>query len=130
MRLSVLLLFILISTTSIAQRRGVRRFDDSKNSYMNTTWKLFEFRTRLNEDLNTSVTNQIIQFTKDSVFITVDKSKQAGLWSYKDMTFVLRMNNGKTINYEWRFGRENEMCLMSDKDKSKVECYRKVPNSK
>lgn len=97
---------------------------------MNTTWKLFEFRTRLNEDLNTSVTNQIIQFTKDSVFITVDKSKQAGLWSYKDMTFVLRMNNGKTINYEWRFGRENEMCLMSDKDKSKVECYRKVPNSK
>lgn len=130
MRLSVLLLFILISATSNAQRRGVRGFDDSKNSYINTTWKLFEFRTRLNEDLNANVANQTIHFTKDSVFIVIEKSTQAGLWEYKNMAFVLRLNNGTIINYEWRFGRENEMCLMSDIDKSKVECYRKVPSSK
>lgn len=130
MRLSVLLLFILISTISNAQRRGVRRFDDSKNSYINTTWKLFELRTRLNEELKTNVANQTIHFTKDSVFIVVDKFTQAGLWEYKNMAFVLRLNNGTTINYEWRFGRENQMCLMSDKDKSKVECYRKVLSSK
>src|ERR1700712_4953431 len=108
MRLSVLVLYILISTTSNAQRRGVRRFDDSKNSYIYTTWKLFELRTRLNEDLNTNVVNKTIHFTKDSVFIVVDKSTLAGLWEYKNMAFVLRMNNGTTIKYEWRFGRENE----------------------
>ena len=94
---------------------------------INTTVKLSEIRTYLNEKTTSKIdVTKTITFTTDSVIVITNGERQTGTWVKGNIDFIITTSDGKQIKYDWLFGRENEPCFQVGENKKRVECYKKV----
>lgn len=129
MKTKLLLLFALffICIDTNAQRRRSRSYEEFKQGMLNTTVKLSEIRTYLNEKTVDKINvTKTITFTEDSVIVITNNIREAGTWVKGNIDFILITADGKQIKYDWLFGREDEPCFQVGNNKKAVECYRRI----
>lgn len=98
-----------------------------KQEMINTTVKLSEIRTYLNEKTSEKIAvTKTITFTQDSVIVITNNTRQAGTWVKGNLDFIITTSNGKQIKYDWLFGRENEPCFQVGENKKRVECFKRL----
>ena len=126
-KLLLLLVLFIACLQANAQRRQYKSYEEFKKGMINTTVKLSEIRTYLNEkaDIRVNII-KTITFTEDSIIVITNNTRETGIWVKGNIDFILTTADGKQIKYDWLFGREDEPCFQVGNTKETVECYRRV----
>ncbi|GEM_PF-3581446 len=124
--LPALLVFVFTQTNA---QRATRRmsYEQLKQEMINTTVKLNEIRTHLNEKTSEKISiTKTITFTQDSIVVLTGNIRETGTWIKGSIDFIITTAEGNQIKYDWSFGRTGQPCYIIGDDKKRVECYSKV----